>query len=308
MFVLDRAERLPESLRGGAAAIGNFDGVHLGHRAVIGQAHAIATAAGKPTIVVSFDPHPARYFQPDLPPFALTNRAQKIEILADLGVDAAVIIPFNPELAALSPDAFARDWLKERLGISHAVTGMDFTFGKNRGGDVRSLAEFGGKYGFDTTIVSPIRGDGEIISSSRIRQALEQGDVAAVSRMQERPFTIRASVIHGEKRGRSIGVPTANQELGDYQRPRYGVYAVRVRLPDGTQANGVANIGIRPMFEPPRELLETWILDWSGDLYGQDIDVSLIEWLRPEIRFDDLQQLKDQIDKDAATARRILAN
>jgi len=306
MFVLDHEGRLPAELRHGAAALGNFDGVHLGHKAVIAAARAIAAKTAGPTIVATFDPHPARFFRPDVPPFALTSRAQKLEILAGLGVDAVAIIPFNRELASLSPEAFAEQWLVSRLGIRHAVTGTDFTFGRNRSGDVHSLAALGRKYGYGAETIGPVRHEGEVVSSTRIRQALAEADIQLATRMQTRPFAIRARVIHGDKRGRSIGVPTANQQLGDYTRPKYGVYAVRVRLPDGHVAAGVANIGIRPMFEPPRELLETWILDWSGDLYGQEIEVALIDWLRPEIRFDGLEALKAQIAEDAAQARDLL--
>lgn len=307
MFVLDQDGLLPPEFRAGAAAIGNFDGVHRGHQAVIGKARDWARAHAAPTLVVTFDPHPAQFFQPDRAPFALMQPAQKLEVLAGLGVDAVAVIPFTRQLAALSPAEFARTWLVERLGIRHAVTGGDFTFGEKRAGDVHTLAELGRQFGYGAGIAAPVRDAGEIISSTRIRQALADGEIAAATRMLTRPFAIRAPVIHGDKRGRTIGVPTTNQELGGYARPKYGVYAVQVRVAGGQSLAGVANIGVRPMFEPPKELLETWILDWSGDLYDSEIEVGLVAWLRPEIRFDGLDALKAQIERDAQQARQLLA-
>lgn len=301
--------RLPADLRGGALALGNFDGVHKGHQAVIGAAVAAARKAGVPALVATFDPHPSRFFRPDAPPFALTTQAQKLRLFAGLGLDGAVVIPFDQALASLSAEEFARDWLAERLGISHVVTGEDFTFGKGRSGHADLLPALGQPLGFTAEAVRPVTQGGEgAVSSTRIRSALAEGDTAEATRLLTRPFTVAATVIHGAKLGRSIGVPTINQQLGDYVRPRYGVYAVRVRLPDGSVAQGVANLGIRPMFTPPVELLETWILDWSGDLYGQTPEVELIAWLRPELKLDGLEALKAQIARDAEAARAALAS
>lgn len=307
MICLEGEGRAPAELRGGALALGNFDGVHRGHQAVIGAALRAARAAGTPALVATFVPHPSRHFRPDSPPFALTTPAQKLKLFEGLGVDGAVVIPFDAALAGLSAEDFVRHWLVERLGISRVVTGEDFTFGKGRSGSAATLAELGRPMGFAAEAVAPVTADAEVVSSTRIRQALVAGDMETAARLLTRPFTIAMPVIHGDKRGRTIGVPTANQELDDYLRPRYGVYAVRVRLPDGTVANGVANLGIRPMFDPPKELLETWILDWSGDLYGQAIEVELIRWLRGELKLDGLDALKAQIAKDADDARRVLA-
>ncbi|WP_199553526.1 bifunctional riboflavin kinase/FAD synthetase [Sandaracinobacteroides hominis] len=303
--------RLSAGLTGGALALGNFDGVHKGHQAVIGAAIAAARAAGRPALVATFDPHPSRFFRPDAPPFALTTPAQKLRHFAGLGVDAAVVIPFDAALASLSAEQFARQWLAERLGVSHVVTGEDFTFGKGRSGHADDLPALGAPLGFTAEAIRPVtqpgaEGDGAI-SSTRIRQALADGDMPLATRLLTRPFAISAEVIHGQKLGRSIGVPTINQLLGDYVRPRYGVYAVRVHLPDGSTAAGVANLGIRPMFDPPVELLETWILDWSGDLYGQQPEVELIGWLRPELKLDGLDALQAQIKLDAEAARSVLA-
>lgn len=307
MRTVEGQGRLPPELRGGALALGNFDGVHQGHQAVIGAALRAARAAGTPALVATFDPHPSRHFRPDSPPFALTTPAQKLKLFEGLGLDGAVVIPFDAALAGLSAEAFARQWLVERLGISHVVTGEDFTFGRGRSGSAATLADLGRELGFTAEAVAPVTASAETVSSTRIRQALIAGDMDTAARLLTRPFTIAMPVIHGDKRGRTIGVPTANQELGGYVRPRYGVYAVRVRLPDGTRADGVANLGIRPMFDPPKELLETWILDWSGDLYGQTIEVELVRWLRGEMKLDGLEALKAQIAKDAEDARRALA-
>lgn len=298
---------IPAGLRGGALALGNFDGVHRGHQAVIGAALRAARARGRPALVATFDPHPSRHFRPGSPPFSLTTATQKLALFAELGVDGAVVIPFDAALAGLSAEAFSQDWLVERIGVSRVVTGADFTFGKGRSGSAATLGQLGSRMGFDAEAVAPVTAGTEIVSSTRIRIALAEGDMAEASRLLTRPFTIAMPVVHGDKRGRTIGVPTANQELGDYQRPRYGVYAVRVRLPDGSVAKGVANLGIRPMFTPPRELLETWILDWSGDLYGQTIAIELVRWLRAEMKLDGLDALKAQIAMDEQEARAALA-
>ena len=307
MKTVEGQGKLPAELRGGALALGNFDGVHQGHQAVIGAAMRAARAAGAPALVATFDPHPSRHFRPDSPPFALTTPAQKLNLFEGLGVDGAVVIPFDAALACLSAEQFAQQWLVERLGISRVVTGEDFTFGKGRSGSAATLAELGAWLGFAAEAVAPVTASDEVVSSTRIRQALAAGDMDVATRLLTRPFTIAMPVIHGDKRGRTIGVPTANQEMGGYVRPRYGVYAVRVRLPDGTRAQGVANLGIRPMFDPPKELLETWILDWSGDLYGQTIEVELVRWLRGEMKLDGLDALKAQIAEDARMARAVLA-
>lgn len=306
MIVVSGDCQLPEALRRGAVALGNFDGVHRGHQQVIGRATGWARSRGRPALVGTFAPHPARFFRPELPPFALTGPEQKQELLERLGVDAVVVIPFEPGLARLPAAGFARDWLAGRLGIAHAVTGIDFTFGRYRTGDTGELAALGGRLGFDSEVVEPVTDSGATVSSTRIRAALRAGRPREAARLLGRPFAIRGTVVPGDRIGRTIGVPTANQLLGDYVRPRYGVYAVRVRLPDGALAAGVANLGVRPMFEPPRELLETWILDWSGDLYGRAIEVQLIEWLRPELPLDGLKALKAQIRRDERAARDIL--
>jgi riboflavin kinase/FMN adenylyltransferase len=297
---------LPERFRGGVAALGNFDGFHAGHQAVVGRALALARERGVPALVVSFDPHPARLFQPGLPPFALTLMTQRLDLLAGFGVDAAVMIPFTRELAGLSAETFVEQWLVRRLGLSGVVTGGDFTFGEGRSGTVAQLAALGTQHGFSAEVVAPVTDAGGVISSTRIRAALRAADPGAAAALLTRPFTLRGTVEHGAKLGRTLGFPTANQRLGDYVRPAYGVYAVMVRLPGGKRVPGVANLGIRPMIEPPVELLETWIIDWEGDLYGKVIAVELVAYLRPEMKLDGLEALKAQIAADVAAARALL--
>jgi riboflavin kinase/FMN adenylyltransferase len=297
----------PPELKGGALAIGNFDGVHRGHQAVIGTAVEQARRMGRSAVVVTFDPHPSRLFRPETPPFALSTLDQRLEWCAALGVSGAMVVPFTRQLAGLSAEAFVADWLVRRLAPAHVVTGHDFSFGRGRSGNPEVLARLGAAQGFTSHAVPPVTDAGAPVSSTRVREALVAGKPQEAARLLTRPFTIRGPVIHGDKRGRTIGVPTANMELGAYLRPRFGVYAVRVRLPSGALASGVANLGVRPMFDPPRLLLETWILDWEGDLYDQRLDVELMAFLREEMRLDGLDALQDQIRRDAEAARRALA-
>lgn len=297
---------LPATLRGGIVALGNFDGFHAGHQAVVGAARDWAHKLGRPALVASFDPHPARLFQPDLPPFALSTIAQRARWFDLFGMDGAVMIPFDRALAALSAQEFVDQWLFTRLGVAGVVTGGDFTFGKSRSGDVTELARLGLANGFAARVVDAVQDGSGTISSTRIRAALRAGQPGVAAAMLSRPFTIQGVVEHGAKLGRTLGFPTANMVLGDYVRPAYGVYAVRVILPDGTRVPGVANLGIRPMIEPAIELLETWLMDWSGDLYGQVLRVELMAYLRPEMKLDGLEALKAQIAADAEAARKAL--
>ena len=223
------------------------------------------------------------------------------------GIDATVVIPFDTALAALSAEAFVGDWLHARIGAAVAVSGADFTFGTKRSGNTALLAELGQGHGFASEVVHAVSDSGGVISSTRIRDALRGGEVAAATALLTRPFAIRGEVQHGAKLGRTLGFPTANMVLGAYQRPRSGVYAVRARLGDGSLVDGVANLGIRPMIEPVVELLETFLFDWSGDLYGQTIDIELVEFLRPEWKLDGLDALKAQIAVDSDNARAALA-
>jgi riboflavin kinase/FMN adenylyltransferase len=273
---------------------------------VVGRALQIAREREAPALVASFDPHPARLFKPDLPPFALTSMGQRFDLLTKFGIDAAVMIPFGRELAALSAEDFVTQWLVRRMGVAGVVTGGDFTFGSNRSGDTAQLAALGAQHGFTAEVVAPVADDGGTISSSRVRSLLRAADPAGAAQLLTRPFTIRGAVEHGAKLGRTLGFPTANMRLNDYVRPAYGVYAVMVRVPGGKRIKGVANLGIRPMIEPPVELLETWLLDWEGDLYGKTLEVELIAYLRPEMKLPGLEALKAQIAADAEAARAVL--
>jgi riboflavin kinase/FMN adenylyltransferase len=303
---LDGGSAVPPRYRGAIVALGNFDGFHLGHQAVVGHAVARARAEGRPALVGTFDPHPQRYFRPDSPWFRLTSMDQRQRLLAEAGVDAMLVFPFNAELAALSAGQFGVQ-LVERIGAGGVVTGGDFTFGKGREGDVATLATLGAELGFSTETVAPVQLDGETVSSSRIRTHLREGRPAEAARLLTRPFAIEGVVQKGDQVGRTLGFPTANLSLANYLRPAYGIYAVRGRLADGRVLGGVASLGIRPTFEPPVELLEPFFFDFSGDLYGQTIEVQLIDYLRPEAKFDSLEALKVQMDLDAAKARAILS-
>ncbi len=304
---LDATAPMPESLRGAIIALGNFDGFHRGHQAVAGEAMAWARAEGRPAIIATFDPHPVRYFAPDAPPFRLTALDQRSELFAAAGADAMLVFAFGKDLASTSAEDFIGDLLVRRLGAAGVVTGEDFTFGKGRGGNVALLAEFGSAIGLRSRAVGPVREDGAIVSSSRIRDALRRGDCGEATHLLTRPFAIRGQVEHGAKLGRSIGYPTANLRLGNYLRPAYGIYAVTGLLPGGKIVHGAANLGIRPSFDPPIELLEPYFFDFSGDLYGQEIEVALHHYLRPEAKFDSLEALTAQMEQDCLTARKLLS-
>ncbi|WP_343343772.1 bifunctional riboflavin kinase/FAD synthetase [Sphingomicrobium sp. XHP0239] len=296
---------LPDGLSGAVLALGNFDGFHRGHQAVVRRAVDRAAHEGSPAIVATFDPHPVRHFRPDAPPFRLTDLDQRETLFAQAGADAMLVFAFDDALAGMSAEDFVA-MLAGRLGASGVVTGEDFTFGRDRGGNVDVLRESGAARGLVAETVAPVSDDA-VISSSRIREALQAGDPHQATRLLTRPFAVRGEVVHGDKRGRDLGWPTANMKMGDYVRPAYGIYATRVRLPDGSEHDAVSNLGVRPMFDPPQELLETYIFDFDGDLYGQQIEVALHHYLRPEAKFHDMDALKRQMDMDAAEARRLLA-
>jgi riboflavin kinase/FMN adenylyltransferase len=298
---------MPDGLRGAVVALGNFDGFHLGHQAVASEAIQQAKAAGKPAIVATFDPHPVRFFAPHIPWFRLTTLDQRQRLFAEAGADAMLVFDFDAELAATTAEDFVVKLLAEQLGVSGVVTGEDFTFGKARGGNIDMLRDLGAAHGISATAMGPVVDDGGVISSSRIRDALKAGDCETATRLMTRPFAIEAVVQHGDKNGRDLGFPTANMDMGHYLRPRYGVYAVRGKLPDGRLLNGAANVGIRPQFEPPKELLEPHFFDFSGDLYGQNIEIEFHAFLRAEAKFDSLNALIAQMDRDCAMARDILS-
>ncbi len=304
---LDGGSAIPRDLAGGIVALGNFDGFHLGHQAVVGAAVARARAEGRPALVATFDPHPVRHFRPDTPPFRLTTLDQRERLFAAAGADAMVVFGFDAPLAALTAEAFVRDRLVGALRVGGVVTGEDFTFGRHKGGDAALLRAAGAAHGFHATAIGPVTLDGEPVSSTRIRDFLRAGDPVGAARLLTRPFAIEGVVEHGDKVGRTIGYPTANVSMGKYLRPAYGIYAVRGRLADGHVLDGAANLGIRPQFEPAKELLEPYFFDFAGDLYGQRIAVDLIEYLRPEAKFDGLPALMAQMDADCARAREVLS-
>ena len=304
---LDGGSAVPERLRGGIVALGNFDGFHKGHQAVVGRAIERARAEGRPALVATFEPHPMRYFRPDSPPFRLTSPEQRARLIEAAGVDGLFVFQFNADFASLTAPEFVTDWLVRRLGVAGVVTGQDFTFGKARGGDVALLRMLGQANRISVDAVAPVADEGGTVSSTRIREALRQGDCDAAARLLTRPFTIEGLVEHGDKRGRELGYPTANLSLWRYVRPRFGIYAVRGRLPGGEIRGGAASLGVRPMFDPPKELLEPYFFDFDGDLYGQSIEVELVAFLRDEAKFDSLDALKAQMAADVARARGLLA-
>ena len=298
---------LPPEQRGAAVAIGAFDGVHRGHQAVIADAREAAARLGVPLAVVSFDPHPRRWFQPDAAPFRLMPPHQMARALESLGVDRLYLLPFDGEMAAMTDEQFARDVLGDGIGIRHAAVGFDFTFGKGRTGSPDALRRYGETAGFTVSVAERLDdADGLKLSSSAVREARQAGGMARAAAIPGRPFAIAGEVIHGDKRGRTIGIPTANIAMGDYMRPAYGVYATRTRLPDGRVVDGVANLGVRPMYPTDDPLLEVWLFDFSEDLYGQTVETELVAFLRGEMKFDGLDALKVQIGQDAANARTAL--
>ena len=304
-------------------AVGNFDGVHFGHQAVIGEAVRRARADRVPAAVLTFEPHPRRFFQPKAPPFLLTRFRTKARVLAGLGADHLFVLRFNAAMARLTAEEFIDDVLVGGLAVGHVVIGYDFVFGRGRAGNADLMRARLAASGLGTTVVSPVTSmtDSMTVSSTSVRNALSAGDPPAATLLLGRPFEIEARVMRGDARGRTIGFPTANLWLGDYLRPALGVYAVRVAIAEpGARAgrtltetadwlDGVANLGLRPTFgglTEPR--LEVHLFDYAGDLYGRRLRVALIEFLRPEHKFDGLEALKAQIVRDAEAARAILAD
>ncbi|MFL6720782.1 MAG: bifunctional riboflavin kinase/FAD synthetase [Sphingomonas sp.] len=298
---------IPDALRGSILALGNFDGFHLGHQAVVGRAVARGFHERRPVIVATFDPHPVRFFKPDLPPFRLTTLDQRERLFAHAGADAMLVFEFGEPLRSTSAQDFVAELLAKRIGAAGVVTGDDFTFGKGRVGNIELLRTLGAEHGIAAEAVAPVLVDGTRISSGRVREALIAGGTATATRLLSRDFAIEGVVQAGDARGRELGYPTANMDLGDYQRPRYGIYAVRVGLDDGAEHPGVASLGVRPTFDPPQELLESHLLDFAGDLYGRRIEVALHAFIREEKKFDSADALVAEMREDEAKARELLA-
>jgi riboflavin kinase/FMN adenylyltransferase len=304
---LTLAGGIPDKLRGAIVALGNFDGFHLGHQAVVGRAIQRGFHERRPVIVATFDPHPVRFFKPDIPPFRLTTLDQREGLFAHAGADAMLVFEFDKALCVTSAEDFVSDVLARQIGAAGVVTGDDFTFGRARKGNVETLRVLGEQNGIVAEAVAPVTLGDLRISSGRIREALVAGDTATTTKLMSRDFAIEGVVQDGDKRGRELGYPTANIQLADYQRPRYGIYAVRATLEDGTEHPGVASLGVRPTFDPPVELLETHLLDYDADLYGQRIEVALHAFIRDEKKFDDVDALVAQMRNDEARARHLLA-
>jgi riboflavin kinase/FMN adenylyltransferase len=302
----DRWQATPDQWKGGAVALGNFDGVHRGHQALLERTAEHAKILNAPVVALTFEPHPRGFFVPDTGPFRLTLPPAKLRLLEQHGVQAVLAQHFDQAFAALSPDAFIDDVLLKGLGARHVVCGYDFTFGARRGGNVERLREHGKAKGFGVTILDPVTHEGEIYSSTRIREALRAGWVSEAAELLGHHWEIEGEVELGDQRGRTIGYPTANVALGEHLRPRFGVYAVRA-LVDGTWRDAVANLGRRPTFGKLKENFEVHLFDFAGDLYGKVLRAALIDFIRPEMKFAGLDQLKAQIAADGEAARKLLA-
>ena len=297
---------LDPQARGASVAMGNFDGVHLGHRAVIDLARRPPAPLG----IVTFEPHPREYFAPAAPPFRRMNAEARATRLAKLDVDHLFQLPFDATMAAFSPQDFAQQVLADGLGVTHVVVGADFCFGRGRAGTAADLKRLGHDLGFQVTIADLVQSSGTSISSSAIRQALTEGRPRDAAAMLGHWHRIEGEVIHGEKRGRELGYPTANMSVAGLHLPRLGVYAVRADVLTGPQAGsymGAASLGVRPMFGVNRPNLETFLFDFSGDLYGQHLSIAFVDFLRPEMKFDGLPALITQMEADCDRARVLLA-
>ncbi|WP_062111412.1 bifunctional riboflavin kinase/FAD synthetase [Aureimonas sp. AU40] len=302
------ASALPANLRGGVVAIGNFDGVHRGHQAVIDTARAVAEREGRPLLCLTFEPHPRSVFRPQAPVARLTPASMKARLLGALGVKAVVEQPFDLEYAAHPAEIFVEETLLRDLGAAHVVVGFDFRFGARRQGDLPFLTEAGARLGFGVTAVEAFADEGAlVVSSSRIREDLMNGDVAAAAGLLGYRWTFEGVVGHGAKLGRTLGYPTANMMLGEDGVLAHGIYAVRLRRADGALHDGVASFGRRPTFDNGAALFETYLFDFSGDLYGEAASVSLFGFLRGEERFESVEALVERMNRDSEEARALLS-
>ena len=306
MQIIQDWQGLAPLARGASVALGNFDGVHLGHRSVID----LARRQDAPLGIVTFEPHPRQYFSPDAPAFRLMNAEARANRMEKLGVDILYELPFTAALAGMSAEAFATEVLAEGLGVRHVTVGTDFCFGKGRSGTAETLRTLGDRLGFGVSIAPLLAIGATEVSSTAIRRALTDGRPRDAARMLGHLHRIEGAVLHGEKRGRELGFPTANMAVEGLHLPRLGVYAVKVDIltgPDAGSYGGAASLGVRPMFGQNGPNLETHIFDFSGNLYGQHLSIALIDYLRPEMKFDGLPDLITQMDQDCARAREILA-
>ncbi|MBV2185579.1 MAG: bifunctional riboflavin kinase/FAD synthetase [Rhizobium sp.] len=312
MTVFHRNEKkkpLPEKLKGGVIAIGNFDGVHRGHQTVLNRALELAKSRGVPALVLTFEPHPRTVFNPDKPVFRLTPAPVRAQVLEAMGFHSVIEYPFDREFSSRSAEEFVRSILVDWLGATEVVTGFDFHFGKGREGGPAFLMEAGKRYGFGVTLVDAFRDEGaEVVSSSRIRRLLAEGDVSEAAGLLGYRFTVEAEVVKGQQLGRTLGYPTANMALAPEAELKPGIYAVRLRRADGSLHDGVASFGYRPtVTDNGAPLLETFVFDFSGDLYGEHCRVSFFGHLRDELKFAGLEPLVEQIRKDEEEARALLS-
>ena len=305
MIVLEGIGNVPPEARRASLAIGNFDGVHRGHRALLEAARSAAAASGGKAGVILFEPNPREFFQPDKPHFRLTPLPRKLELLEQFGLDLAVVLRFDRALAELSADAFVEQVLVQGLSAAHVVIGYDFRFGKGRAGDPEMLRRAGAARGFGVTVVAQIAGGGEVFSSSAIRAELAQGDVKGAAEMLGHYWRVSGTVIGGAKRGTILGFPTANIALAPNTALAHGIYAVRVTV-DGISHSGAAYLGTRPTFDDGAPLLEVFLFDFHGDLYGREIAVDFIDHIRADRRFDGVEALTAQMQRDCDRARAIL--
>lgn len=303
-------EDFPKHLKGCIVAIGNFDGVHRGHQAVLDLALKEAEAAGAPAVVLTFEPHPRTVFKPDSPVFRLTPAPLKAELAGHMGFAAVVELPFTREFAQHSAETFVRQVLIDCFEINRVITGFNFHFGKDRQGSPEFLKQAGARFGFAVSVVEPFEDEGsELLSSSRIRTCIREGDIAQANGLLGYHYAVQAEVLEGKKLGRTLGFPTANMALPPETRLRTGIYAVRFRCPDGSLHDGVASFGHRPTVdEAGAALLETHIFDFNQDVYGETCTVIFVAHLRDELKFDGLDPLVEQMRRDADAARQLLAD
>jgi riboflavin kinase / FMN adenylyltransferase len=306
MIVVHGTQDVPAAARGGVLAIGNFDGVHRGHQALIAAAVHEARPHGWPAGAIVFEPHPREFFQPDKPHFRLTPLPRKLALLETLGLDMAVVVRFDAALAGLSAEAFIHRVLVEGLGVRHVVVGYDFRFGKGRVGDPEILRQAGGEHGFGVTVVAQVAQAGEVFSSSAVRAELAQGDVEGAAAMLGHWWRVAGTVVGGAKRGTGLGYPTANLMLPEGTALAHGIYAVRAYC-EGRRLDGAAYLGTRPTFDDGEAVLEVFLFDFDGDLYGRAIEVEFIGFVRADAKFASAAALQDQIARDCARAQEILA-
>ncbi|RAI39509.1 bifunctional riboflavin kinase/FAD synthetase [Rhodoplanes roseus] len=306
-LVRDRLDApAPDALAGAVVALGNFDGVHRGHRAVIQAAQARAHALGKPAAAMTFEPHPRAFFSPETPEFRLSSVDEKVRLLAATGLDGAIVMGFDKALASLPPGEFVQKVLVERYKVAGVAVGFDFQFGKGRAGTTETLTNEGRRLGFTVDIAPPLLDAGERVSSGAVRSALARGEAEHAWRLLGYPWFQSGEVVHGDRRGRDLGYPTANLRLDPNCKLKHGVYAVRVGV-EGKRFDGVANFGRRPMFDSGVTLLEAFLFDFKGDLYGKTIDIAFYAFLRPELKFRAVEDLIDRMNEDSKAARQILA-